>query len=531
MDYPRHRAECRRRIANSNNDYAATTTSSSGPLVECRTIDGRGRSLFATAQISIGSHPLSTEKSTRGNSSLCEAIAHPVLLESSRGLRCSYCFGSILRDDYEDVDVDRLLHRYCSSGCKNLDHNRIDEERAMRRLPSAPSPTALYCSRILRKFHTSPTSHDAFNELCHDANAPLEEEGEAYMAILTQCHLFLLAMADKHGAKLAHDMMHPDATIACRFMSRMTMNGFTISDSEQMPIGHGVYCDASGINHSCMPNCVPTFWIRPSTPPMLSVTACRDVNAGEEITIGYCDLFAPRHIRHETLLENYKFLCDCSLCGDHGDDRDDDVVGLRCTSRGCDGHARCVHASSGDERNGTRGYYVCDSCGNVDFSAALDGLAESTEGMKRLERAMHDGRGIDDRVGMETRRIYDRLKGYCRLQTSYYVHSSADLCVCWCANALKFLNSEEEQLSMCHMALALISESRGATRFCLDYPGSISWHVKRGTEAKLRLFANPMDMEALEMLRSVRMAMLLYYPSSDDLIMSLDESLRTYSFS
>jgi hypothetical protein len=81
------------------------------------------------------------------------------------------------------------------------------------------------------------------------------------------------------------------------------------------------------------------------------------------------------------------------------------------------------------------------------------------------------------------------------------------------------------------MALALISESRGATRFCLDYPGSISWHVKRGTEAKLRLFANPMDMEALEMLRSVRMAMLLYYPSSDDLIMSLDESLRTYSFS
>ena len=175
---------------------------------------------------------------------------------------------------------------------------------------------------------TSPTSHDAFNELCHDANAPLEEEGEAYMAILTQCHLFLLAMEDKHGAKLAHDMMHPDATTACRFMSRMTMNGFTISDSEQMPIGHGVYCDASGINHSCMPNCVPTFWIRPSTPPMLSVTACRDVNAGEEITIGYCDLSAPRHIRHETLLENYKFLCDCSLCGDHGDDRDD-VVGRR----------------------------------------------------------------------------------------------------------------------------------------------------------------------------------------------------------
>jgi hypothetical protein len=52
-------------------------------------------------------------------------------------------------------------------------------------------------------------------------------------------------------------------------------------------------------------------------------------------------------------------------------------------------------------------YYLCDSCGNVDFRAALDGLAESMEGMKRLERAMRDGCGIDDRVGIETRRIYD----------------------------------------------------------------------------------------------------------------------------
>lgn len=76
----------------------------------------------------------------------------------------------------------------------------------------------------------------------------------------------------------------------------------------------------------------------------------------------------------------------------------------------------------------------------------------------------------------------------------------------------------------------MIRESRHATRFCLDYPGSLSWYVKRGTEAKLRLFVNPMDMEALEMLRDVRKVMLVYYPPSADLISSLDESLRAYTF-
>ena len=275
---------------------------------------------------------------------------------------------------------------------------------------------------------------------------------------------------------------------------------------------------------------------------MLQVTACREIKAGEEITIGYCDLSTPRHVRCEMLWKNYKFLCNCSLCGDDGDRRDDDVVGLKCTSHGCErgGSARCIITPSkseyaetrgggGPDKNGRR--YRCDACGNSDFCVALDEQAASMEGMKRLERAINDGSGIDDRVEIETRRMYERLKGFCRLQTSYYVFWSADLCVCWYVNALKFLNSEEEQLNLCHRALALIRESRGATQFCLDYSGSLSWHVKRGTEAKLRLFVNPMDMEALEMLQNVRKAMLLYYPPSDGLISSLDESLRTYSFS
>jgi hypothetical protein len=192
------------------------------------------------------------------------------------------------------------------------------------------------------------------------------------MAILTQCRLFLLTMGDASGAKLVHDLMHPDATKATRFMSRMSANEFTISDSEQKPIGHGIYCGASAINHSCRPNCVPTFWLRPLAPPMLQVTACRNIKAGEEVTIGYCDLSTPRHVRRGALWENYKFLRDCSLCGDDGDRRDDDVVGLKCTSHGCEGggSARCIITrSKGENRwvGGESDYsgrtYRFDACG------------------------------------------------------------------------------------------------------------------------------------------------------------------------
>jgi hypothetical protein len=50
----------------------------------------------------------------------------------------------------------------------------------------APSPTALYCSRVLRKFHESTTSsRDAYHRLCHDANGPSGgEEREASLSIL-----------------------------------------------------------------------------------------------------------------------------------------------------------------------------------------------------------------------------------------------------------------------------------------------------------------------------------------------------------
>ena len=84
---------------------------------------------------------------------------------------------------------------------------------------------------------------------------------------------------------------------------------------------------------------------------------------------------------------------------------------------------------------------------------------------------------------------------------------------------------------MCNYALSLVYEGRDATEFSYDYKGSLTFLMKRGTEAKLRLFVNPTDFEALAILRDVKRDLMRYYPSSDEVLVSLDESIHSYSFS
>lgn len=516
-----HDKHCQKNHYSKHKD--ACRSQSRTTLVEIRKIEGRGRSLFATSKLAIGDHPLTT---------LCAPIAHPVLLESTRSMRCSFCFQSI-QHDYASSNIDQQqqnnrLHRHCSIECKNLDMNWMNEETAARKLPSPPSPTALSCARILRECHKSPAKSAMYEELCSsNLDSLSNKEKETYLSIMAQCHLFLLAMKGFGPiAQFAHDLLHPNNLLAIQFMSRMCMNGFTISDSEQFAIGQGVYCQGSMINHSCRPNSVPSFWIRPSVPPMLQITVCTPIDVGEEITIAYCDVSTPRHVRCETLMKNYKFICDCSHCKDTH--QDDAIVGLKCTLAGC----KCGLVTSIDDgKLDKHSQYQCNTCGNMNFEETLYEQATSMEQLKQLEMAMNVGSSHNTRAGDEVRLIYERLKRCCQQHTSYYTAWSADLFVTWCANALGYLRNEDELLNICHRALVILNDRRPAAQLCFNYPGNISWCIKQGIEAKLRLFVNPMDMEALEMLKNVRKTMLVFYPPTDDMITMLDESLASYSFS
>ncbi|KAL7530461.1 hypothetical protein ACHAWF_003385 [Thalassiosira exigua] len=543
--YPKHKAVCRR-IAAASKDAGAAPARIDAParkpsLVECVSVEGRGRSLIATAPLEAGCHPLSSP-ATDG---LCAPIAHPVLIESLRQVRCAYCFQAIQNARIPALHAS-ALHSHCSQHCRNSDENWLAEAHAARKLPHPISPTALSCSRVLRKFHASPATLKEYNELCCSVELLSDEEKKSYLDIMTKAHAILCAMGDSAAVKISYDLVHPDPTPAYEFMSRLDLNGFTIATVE-MPLGHGIFCGASMINHSCRPNAVPTFWLRAGTPPMLQITACQSIEAGDEVTIGYCDASTPRFVRKEYLWTSYKFQCNCLLCND--DTRDDELVGLKCTKKRCEGRVRSVEGTNNAGniiptvkevtllRGGAENKlsFRCDACGCTDFDEALKVQADSMRKIKRLElklnRAMTSGT-FDSRIGEEAKKMYECLKRHCDLQRSFYVAWSADLFVNWCANALQFLSGQQEQLSLCSEALSVINQSRSATKFCYGQcPGYLSWHTKRGIEAKLRLFLNPMDMEALAMLQDVRKQLLLYYPPSDDVISSLDDSLRSYSFS
>ncbi|XP_044017428.1 SET and MYND domain-containing protein 5 [Aphidius gifuensis] len=86
--------------------------------------------------------------------------------------------------------------------------------------------------------------------------------------------------------------------------------------------GSGLYALQSSINHSCSPNAIIEFPYSNST---LVVKAIKNIQPGEEVTIGYldeCELERSRHSRQKALSSLYLFKCQCDKCIDQADDPD-----------------------------------------------------------------------------------------------------------------------------------------------------------------------------------------------------------------
>ena len=74
--------------------------------------------------------------------------------------------------------------------------------------------------------------------------------------------------------------------------------------------GAAVFPLASGLNHSCAPNCEVAF----AEDNAVFVVATRDVALGEELTISYVDASGADDERREELRETYGFECACARC-------------------------------------------------------------------------------------------------------------------------------------------------------------------------------------------------------------------------
>lgn len=81
--------------------------------------------------------------------------------------------------------------------------------------------------------------------------------------------------------------------------------------------GHMCFRELSHVNHSCSPNCrlsvlqAPCFHV---FGPTAEVTVTRSIAPGEELTLSYIDVLAPRDTRRALLAEQWHFECECARC-------------------------------------------------------------------------------------------------------------------------------------------------------------------------------------------------------------------------
>jgi len=93
------------------------------------------------------------------------------------------------------------------------------------------------------------------------------------------------------------------------FIARLLVNAFTIYNNDNDTIAAAVYSVSNFINHSCEPNAIAIYKGKRQF-----IYALKDIQENEEINISYCNYIKPFYDRHNYLIENYFFECQCKKC-------------------------------------------------------------------------------------------------------------------------------------------------------------------------------------------------------------------------
>ncbi len=78
---------------------------------------------------------------------------------------------------------------------------------------------------------------------------------------------------------------------------------------DYLPVGIGLYLEASVLDHSCLPNATIVFEGK-----TLLLRPVREIAADEPIVIAYCNVLHPTERRRSDLKERYYFHCTCASC-------------------------------------------------------------------------------------------------------------------------------------------------------------------------------------------------------------------------
>ena len=251
--------------------------------------------------------------SPSSSSSSSTPLVPPVLHTSNRSSYCSYCFQTL---PLHRLKHPRQLHWHCSSICEQKDTCWKLEEAVthiiLKRGGHVPTTLSLLLLRIMLKLlsefqgNVSLSLHlhlqAQLQSLTSNWDAFTMKEHEHFVAIAELVRMMLYQMNDivslvKKPYSLQSCLQALDSGVdndddynndynndykndsggidfISRLAAKISMNGFSICNGEQISMGLGIYLGASMANHSCQPNAIQSFHFDKGQTPRLSFTAC-----------------------------------------------------------------------------------------------------------------------------------------------------------------------------------------------------------------------------------------------------------------
>lgn len=137
----------------------------------------------------------------------------------------------------------------------------------------------------------------------------------------------------RNGMKMIKEQYRIPESEALEVVEKINFNSHGITDmnGENTIMSICLCPKLSLLNHSCDPNCMYYSFNN-----QIMVRAMKQIKTDQELTVAYIDLYQHRDLRHEQLLTQKNFNCQCERC-QRPSEVDDMMEGVCCRKCGDEG--------------------------------------------------------------------------------------------------------------------------------------------------------------------------------------------------
>nr|GMD80712.1 histone-lysine N-methyltransferase ASHR2 [Ipomoea batatas] len=301
---------------------SVSPSSAPAPMLRVAEIEGKGRSLVASAALRAGEIVLR-------DSPLLLYSAFPFFPTSEPHLQpynvyCSNCFRLIISQP-PPSSCPACSDAFCTSGCRSVALSSSHSPwicQAMRRLRDAsysPLVNQTLDRQVMARFLVAAYNLAAISP--PDFRILLSLQGDP-SAVSGDDAAFLHSLVSSLSPPTAPEFgLSVDLTAS--LLAKDKLNGFGLMepfhpDKDRSVRAYGIYPRASFFNHDCLPNACRFDYVdadaNSRTNTDFIVRLLHDVPEGREICLSYFPVNLKYSERQQRLKEDYGFACDCDRC-------------------------------------------------------------------------------------------------------------------------------------------------------------------------------------------------------------------------